>query len=58
VQDVLEVEHEEQEHREQRSVHPEGSDQAADEGRLAKQGEVEHRLADQPLDDREGGEQD
>ena len=58
VQDVLEVDDEEQEHGEQRSVHPERRDQTADERRLAEQGEVEHRLAHHPLDEREGCQQD
>src|SRR5579875_2275152 len=55
MQPVLEVQDEVEEHRVERAVDPEGGDEAADEGRLAQQGEVEHRLAPGSLERREGG---
>jgi len=44
-----------QESRVQRPVHPERSGEAAGERRLAQQGQVEHRLAASPLNEREAG---
>ena len=56
-EDRLQVEDEVEEHREHRGRQRERRDRGAAERRLAKQRQVEHRVAHAPLDDDEGDEQ-